>query len=119
MKLLLKEPEHEALRVELSRWEGYASSALLGTEAIRACARYGEVFRSDARAWLESVALIPVDDAVLSQAASLGPRQLRTLDALHLATALSVRGEIAVFATYDQRLAGAAADRGFEVLRPG
>jgi predicted nucleic acid-binding protein len=64
------------------------------------------------------LALLPLDDSVLDEAASLDPAGLRSLDALHLATALSVRDEIGVFVTYDQRLADAAADRGLNVVRP-
>lgn len=118
MKLPLQETEHRALLEELAEWDGYVSSALLGVEAIRACARYGDKFASDARAWLEGVALLPLDDAVLDEATSLQPAELRSLDALHLATALSVRDELGVFFTYDDRLGAAAGDRGLNVVRP-
>lgn len=118
MKLPALEPGHEALRLELSRWDGYVASALTGVESIRACARVEETYVQDARAWLESVALIPIDDAVLGLAASLAPAGLRTLDAIHVATAISVREEIGAFATYDERLAAAAVDHGFEILQP-
>lgn len=94
------------------------SSALLGVEAIRACGRYGEGYAEDARSFIADVALLPLDDAVLDAAASMGPSGLRSLDALHLATALSIRDEIGAFFTYDDRLAGAAADRGLVVVRP-
>jgi uncharacterized protein len=94
------------------------SSALLAVEAIRACARYGENHAVEARSFLEGLALLPLDDAVLDEAASLGPAGLRSLDALHLATALSVRDEIGVFITYDERLASAAGEQGLAVVRP-
>ena len=67
--------------------------------------------------FLEGLALLPLDGAVLDEAASIDPAELRSLDALHLATALSVRSEIGVFVTYDERL-GAAADRGLPVSQP-
>ena len=105
--------------MELAEWDGYVSSALLAVEAIRACARYGRDHASEARSFLEGLALLPLDAAVLDEAASLNPAGLRSLDALHLATALSVRDEIGVFLTYDQRLADAAADRDLNVVRPG
>ncbi len=117
MKLPLHEPEQEWLRDALAEWEGYVSSALLATEAIRACARYGPAYARDAREWLEGVALLPLDDSILDQAASLGPPLLRTLDALHLATALSVREDIGVLFTYDERLAEAASHHGLPVVR--
>lgn len=120
MKLPLREAGHRELREELGRWDGYVSSALLGVEAIRACSRYpDERHTRDARAWLLDVALLPLDDAVLDEAASLRPAGVRSLDALHLATALSVRKEIGVFVTYDERLAVAAGEQGLNVVQPG
>lgn len=119
VKLPLEETGHEGLRSELSRWDGYVSSMLLGVEAIRACSRYGSDRAKDAREWLEGVALLPLDDTVLDVATSLSPASVRTLDALHLATALTVRDEIGAFFTYDQRLAEAAADHGLPIFRPG
>lgn len=118
MKLLLREPGDDALRVELGEYDGYVSSMLLGLEAIRACGRYGERYAEEARAWLFSVALLPVDDALLDEAGALGPLGLRSLDAIHLATALSVRDEIGALFTYDDRLAEAAAAHGLSVVRP-
>jgi predicted nucleic acid-binding protein len=118
VKLPLEEPEHEVLRVELAEWDGYTSATLLGVEAIRACARYGSRYVEDARAWLHGIALLPLNDAILNEATQLSPVGLRSLDAIHLATALSVREEIGVFITYDQRLADAAMDQGLTVSRP-
>lgn len=118
VKLPLEETGHEELRSELSRWDGYVSSMLLGVEAIRACSRYGPDFAHDARTWLESVALIPLDDRVLDVATSLSPPTLRALDALHLATALSVRGEVGAFFSFDERLREAARTHGLPVCPP-
>jgi predicted nucleic acid-binding protein len=94
------------------------SSALLGVEAIRACGRYKGSYASEARAFLEGVALLPLDDAVLDEAASIDPAELRSLDALHLATALSIRDEIGAFITYDERLASTATAHGLPVSQP-
>jgi uncharacterized protein len=116
VKLPLEEAGHEQLRLELSQWDGYVSSMLLGVEAIRACARKSPRGARDARKWLESVALLPIDDSVLDAAISLSPPTLRTLDALHVATALSVRDELGAFFTFDERLAEAAAVHGLPVL---
>jgi predicted nucleic acid-binding protein len=118
VKLPLQEPEHDALRAELAEWEGYVSSTLLAVEAIRACEKYTAKHAADARAWLEGVALIPLDEGVLDAATVLEPAGLRSLDALHLATALSVRDEIGVLVTYDQRLAEAAEGNGLIVAQP-
>lgn len=119
MKLPLQEAEEDALLTELAEWDGYVSSALLAVEAIRACARYDKRYADDARVFLEGLALLPLDEAVVAEAASLRPVGLRSLDALHLATALSARDEIGAFITYDQRLADAAGDHGLNVIRPG
>ena len=118
MKLPLQEAELEALLAELAEWDGYVSSALLGVEAIRACERYGREYAEDARSFIADVALLPLDDAVLDEAASIDPAGLRSLDALHLATALSIRDEIGAFITYDDRLAEAATNLGLPVARP-
>jgi predicted nucleic acid-binding protein len=119
VKLPLHEAEQEALLRELAKWNGYVSSALLGVEAIRACGRYGNEYAADARSFLADVALMPLDDAVLAEAASIAPTGLRSLDALHLATALSIREEVGAFIVYDERLAVAAEEKGFTVLQPG
>jgi predicted nucleic acid-binding protein len=118
VKLPLREIEHASLLAELAEWDGYVSSALLAVEAVRACARYGPDYEAEARSFLEGLALLPIDDAVLGEAASLGPAELRSLDALHLATALSIRDEIGACVTYDQRLADAAGGRGLNIVRP-
>jgi predicted nucleic acid-binding protein len=119
VKLPLRESEEGSLRAAMSGWDGYVSSSLLGVEAVRACSRYGERYAVDARAWLFDVSLLPLDDALLDEAASLRPAGLRSLDAIHLATALSVRDDLGALFTYDERLAGAATDLGLAVMSPG
>jgi uncharacterized protein len=118
VKLPLKEAGAEALLTQLAEWDGYVSSALLGPEAIRACARYGEAYAAEARSLLFDVSLLPLDDTVLEEAASIQPVQLRGLDALHLATALTIRDDLGAFAVYDQRLAEAAKRHGLPVMQP-
>jgi uncharacterized protein len=118
VKLPLQEAEQAALLEELDKWDGYVSTALLGVEAIRACERYGEEYAADARSFLMDMSLLPLEDAVLTEAAAIEPVMLRSLDAVHLATALSVRDEIGVFITYDRRLGKAAAGQGFVVAQP-
>ncbi len=117
-KLVLEQAGHGELRLELAEWEGYVSSTLLAVEAIRACARYGAKYAHEARVWLEGVALLPMDDPVLDEATSLKPTALRSLDALHLATALSIRDDLGAFFTYDERLAGAAEGHDLPVVQP-
>jgi predicted nucleic acid-binding protein len=119
VKLPLREAGYEVLRAKLAEWDGYVSSALLGLEAIRACARHHDPrYANDARAWLHDLVLLPLEDAILEEATRLGPAGLRSLDAIHLATALSVRDDLGVFVTYDQQLADAAAEQGLTVAAP-
>lgn len=68
---------------------------------------------------MEGVSLLPLDDPILDRATELEPAGLRSLDALHLATALSIRDEIGVFVTYDERLGRAAEGQGLKVAQPG
>lgn len=117
---MLQESGHVALRAELAEWHGYISSALLGVESIRACARYGDPrYANEARSWLHGVVLLPMGDAILDEATRLAPAGLRSLDAIHLATALSVRADIGAFFSYDQRLSEAASELGLSVTAPG
>jgi len=74
---------------------------------------------SRAREVLEGVALVPLDDAILRGAGDLSPAGLRTLDAIHLATALSLAEDVTTLVTYDERLAEAAAAAGIAVTAPG
>lgn len=62
--------------------------------------------------------MIAMDAAVLLRAASLEPPELRSLDAIHLATALSVEPVIEAFVTYDRQLGRAAAAAGLRVESP-
>jgi predicted nucleic acid-binding protein len=119
VKLPLEEAGHSALLDELAEWDGYVSSTLLAVEAIRACARYGPERAADAREWLVGLALLPLDDTVMNTATALAPAPLRSLDALHLATALTIRDDVGAFVSYDDRLATAAAAHGLPVVRPG
>ncbi len=118
MKLVLREREEAQLRAEMAEYDGFVSSALLGVEAIRACSRHGSEYAQDAREWLLDVALLPLDDALLDEAAAVSPPTIRSLDALHLATALSVRDDLGALFTYDDRLAEVAKVHGLPVATP-
>jgi predicted nucleic acid-binding protein len=88
-------------------------------EAVRACARYGERYAEQASHDLQRLVLLPIDEAVIHQAATLSPPSLRTLDAIHLATALSLGADLGILIAYDERLLHAAAERGLPVASPG
>ena len=117
IKLVRSEPESDVLRRELAGRE-LISSALLVIEGRRAARRYGELASRRARAGLTAVTLLPIDAAILTAAAELDPAERRSLDALHLATALSLGEDLARFYCYDARLAAAAEALGIEVSQP-
>ena len=118
VKLVVREPETADL-VEVVRADpAVVSSALAVTEVIRAVTRSGGR-AARAEAVLDGIALIPIDEGILRAAATLAPRDLRTLDAIHLASALSFGRDLAELVTYDQRLAEAATGAGIDVRSPG
>jgi predicted nucleic acid-binding protein len=118
VKLIAREPETAALVDAVRTDPDVVSSELAVTEVIRAVARVGGGI-ARATSVLDGIALIPIDGAILRDAASLKPRSLRTLDAIHLATALSLGGDLEVVTTYDQRLGAAATQVGLTVVAPG
>ena len=118
VKLVLGEPEAPALDRALRAWPAHVGSVLLRVEAERACGRHGEEWVARARQGLGGYALLQLDDAVLRAAAALQPATLRTLDALHLATALSIGRRLGVLFSYDDRLCDAASAAGVAVERP-
>ena len=118
LKLVRSEPESSALRAEIASGDALVSSALLLVEGRRAAARYGPLALARARTALTTVTLLPLDDATLEDAADLQPAELRSLDALHLASAIGLGAELGRFYCYDQRLAAAAATLGVDVRQP-
>lgn len=115
---MLGEPGAKALREALLAWPALVSSRLLIVESVRACAHYGDDFADRAQAGLSALALLPMDDAVLHAAAALTPSSLRSLDAVHLATAISLGDRLDVMVCYDARLSSAAQAAGIEVAQP-
>lgn len=93
------------------------ASSLTWLEVWRALRRASVIdVHSTARAALSGVAEFPLSDAVLTRARHIGPEQLRSLDAVHLASAVAVSADAIV--TYDERLAAAANSLGIEVRAP-
>jgi predicted nucleic acid-binding protein len=70
------------------------------------------------RVW-ERLDLIAVSTRVLDVAGAIEQPFLRTLDAIHLAAAMSLRASLSAFVTYDKRLAAAAQETGLPVASPG
>jgi uncharacterized protein len=118
IKLAVPEAESEQLRLELARWSRHASSAFARTEVVRAAARVDTEARERAQRVVRAISLIAVTDEILDRAAELEPAALRSLDAVHLASALSLAGALGTVVTYDVRLGEAATAAGFDVRAP-
>lgn len=122
VKLVAAEQESEALFAFLRDWRERVSSVLARVEVHRAIrrARGTAADRRRADRILARIALVQIDEPILALAARLPPADLRSLDAVHLATALSVAapGDPAMV-TYDDRLARAATAAGVRVHVPG
>jgi uncharacterized protein len=118
VKLIARELETVALVEAVRADPDVVSSELAVTEVVRAVARVGGG-TTRAASVLDGIAVVPVDGAILRDAATLQPRSLRTLDAIHLATALSLGRDLDVVITYDQRLSAAASRVGLTVSSPG
>ena len=120
VKLVFEEAESMALakwlsvRVEVPK----ISSDLTTVELLRTCRRVDKDAVEDATILLGGIDLLPVDRAIVEQAATLAPEELRSLDAIHLASALSVKEDLTAFVAYDGRLCTAAAQAGIEVASP-
>lgn len=67
---------------------------------------------------LEQLEIIRVSDRILRAAGDVGGPGLRTLDAIHLATAAELGGSVSRVCTYDQRMAEVAEQLGFTVVAP-
>lgn len=118
VKLIIREPETAELVASLRRDPVVVSSALALTEVPRAAKRAG-LRGQRANHVLAGLALVPVDDGILRAAAELGSSALPTLDAIHLATALSLQPDIDELVTYDPRVAEASTRAGLPVSAPG
>ena len=94
------------------------SSDLLRTELLRATRRGAPDQVQQARAVLDSVALISISTAVFEYAGTIEPDLLRSLDTLHLAAAIDLGDDLEGIVTYDGRLAAAAASLGIAVIAP-
>ena len=121
VKLVTVEPGTDALLTSLARWTDRVSSVISRAEVHRAIRRTGgsAAIRARADEVLSALVLVRLDDAVLTRAAALRDPLLRTLDAIHLASALSLGDEPDAFITYDARLARAAARQRLRVESPG
>lgn len=115
---LLDEPDKPAIERALSAYETAMSSALLRVELRRLGLR-NELLDQVGKL-LGGVSLIPLDDEILASAEAITPTTVATLDAIHLATAVSLSsvGKLDALMTYDKQLAAGAREHSITVLSP-
>ncbi len=119
LKLVADEPESAALEL-LLRDCRLAASTLVVCEARRAIGRHpGLNLAPSLAAVLTQITLSQIDLPILRLAGELRPPSLRSLDAIHLATAAMLGPFLQAFVTYDTRLADAARQAGLRVVSPG
>lgn len=118
MKLIVPESGSAALAHVLAEERLWISSEIIEVEAVRAARRLGPLAVIAARTELQRIDIAPLDDEIRRSAGEVSPPQLRSLDAIHLATAVSIRPAVNALYTYDLRLAQAARDAGLAVAAP-
>lgn len=117
-RVLLGEPDAEAVLRALPAYEHHLASRLLAVELRRLALRTDLL--ADADQLLGGLALLPIDEAVLDAAETIRPSSVATLDAIHLVTALRLAegGHLDTVMTYDTRLADGARANGLAVVAP-
>ncbi len=118
VKLVEAAPESAALRLYLRRRQPYVSSALARTEVARALLPRGPEAVRRGHELLLHIDLVRLNDRVLTLAGELPPPALRSLDAIHLATARLLGSSLARLVTYDERMATAARSLRIPIATP-
>jgi len=121
LKLLRVEPETDALvrwfRAIETKPHRIVASDLIRTELMLGAARYG-VSATEVRELVQGLSLLRVTSALCDSAGRLTGLGLRSLDALHLASAMSLLESLEAVVTYDSRFASAAKSLGLSVESP-
>lgn len=119
VKLVVAERESAALRRFLRRHPQRVASALVRTEVMRAVRHLGAKAIARGRQVVARIDLVRLDDAVLDAAAELDAAILRSLDAIHLASAINLGAQLDAIVTYEARMAASAQQLGLPVSAPG
>jgi uncharacterized protein len=120
VKLAVTEPESAAL----TEWLGHSanvirlSSPIVRVEVPRAVWRSDPGSLPQAYTVVRRVRDIRLTASVLTRAAGARPVTLRALDAIHLASALTIRHDLTAFVCYDKRLLAAAQEAGLATVSP-
>lgn len=120
VKLAHAEPESPALRAWLEeRAEtGWVSSVLAEIESFRALARYAAEAVTRLHPVLDQIDMIDMSPRIRILAQTIRPVTVRSLDAIHLGTALNIQRDLTSFVTYDKRLLDAAVAAGLPADSP-
>lgn len=117
-RVLLAEPDAKVVDAALSSYEARWSSSLLAVELGRL--GKAESLEAEAAEQLKTVVLLPVTEARLVLAAAIDPPEVRSLDAIHLASAVELHstGRVTAVMTYDRQLTAGCAHHGVPVVAP-
>jgi predicted nucleic acid-binding protein len=118
IKLVVTEPETEALHSALQQYRHHFASDLIVIELLRSVRKQGSHLFESAKGVISGLALCPITRQVTALASTIDPPYLRSLDAIHLATAQLHAQHIEAFITYDRKLHTAAEAAGIKVLSP-
>ena len=118
-KLVLEEAESQALRAWIKdHGPAFVASELLRVELLRACRRHSPDAMTRAREVIDSAILMSVTTDICIDAAGIDPGVMRSLDAVHIATALAIGDDLKGVVTYDQRMADGCRIYGLPVVAP-
>jgi uncharacterized protein len=119
VKLFKAERETEAFREALAGWPVQVASELIRVEAVCTARRLGgaDVLQR-ARATLDQLNLIPLTPEIIELATDTYTPPLRAMDAIHLATALTMREDVGAMFVYDSDLRAAARAHHLNALAP-
>jgi uncharacterized protein len=119
VKLFKAEQETEAFRAALSDWPVQVASELIRVETICTARRLGgEDILQRANAALQRINLIPISPKIIELATNEHTPALRAMDAIHLATALTMREDLGAVFVYDTDLHAAALAHQLNALAP-
>ncbi|HEX7322628.1 MAG TPA: type II toxin-antitoxin system VapC family toxin [Mycobacterium sp.] len=123
VKLIVREAES----ADLQRWladahdRDHVTSAVARVELMRTVLRSGdaEIVAGAQRILDEDLDILAVTDEVIGAAETIGPKSLRSLDAIHLASAAQLADALTTVVAYDHRLIAGCRDLGYPVESPG
>jgi predicted nucleic acid-binding protein len=118
VKLVVRELETDALLAYLEPRQMRVTSALARVEVVRAMRRHGPPAAARANELLDGLSLLALDDVLLESAAAIAADELRSLDAIHIASAQQLEDELDALVSYDERMLTAARALGIPIVRP-